>query len=61
MATSFPGLSPTRQREPGNEVARFRSCSYGSNKKNKLEIKEEKFRNEKKQKFLKFKIRGDKV
>ena len=23
MATSFPELSPTRQREPGNEVARM--------------------------------------
>lgn len=23
MATSFPGLSPTRQRESGNEVARM--------------------------------------
>ena len=54
MATSFPGLSPTRQREPGNEFARMEVIK-------KLEIEEEKSRNEKKQKFLKFKITGDKV
>lgn len=48
MATSFPGLSPNRQRESRNEVARMEVI-----KKKKLEIGEEKFRNEKKQKFLK--------
>lgn len=48
MATSFPGLSPNRQRESRNEVARMEVM-----KKKKLEIGEEKFRNEKKQKFLK--------
>lgn len=47
MATSFPGLSPNRQRESRNEVARMEVI------KKKLEIGEEKFRNEKKQKFLK--------
>lgn len=47
MATSFPGLSPNRQRESRNEVARMEVT------KKKLEIGEEKFRNEKKQKFLK--------
>ena len=48
MATSFPGLSPNRQRESRNEVARMEVI-----KKKKLEIGEEKFRNEKNQKFLK--------
>lgn len=47
MATSFPGLSPNRQRESRNEVARMEVI------KKKIEIGEEKFRNEKKQKFLK--------
>lgn len=47
MATSFPGLSPNRQRESRNEVARMEVI------KKKLEIGEEKFGNEKKQKFLK--------
>lgn len=47
MATSFPGLSPNRQGESRNEVARMEVI------KKKLEIGEEKFRNEKKQNFLK--------